>query len=85
MANHGKEVYLVINMIDKHQANELSFDTYQKSIADAFLAWDIQPVKIFYTSLKEIDHPHNELTSMVEELRHIFAKKSRYHWKDRSG
>lgn len=75
MANHGKEVYLVINMIDKHQANELSFDTYQKSIADAFLAWDIQPVKIFYTSLKEIDHPHNELTSMVEELRHIFAKK----------
>ena len=66
----GKEVYLVINQIDKHREEELSFLDFQKSVVESFASWGVKPTKIFYTSLKKQNHPHNqysELKQFIEE------------------
>ncbi|WP_071395534.1 dynamin family protein [Bacillus tuaregi] len=66
----GKEVYLVINQIDKHRDEELSFTEFQESVKNSFASWGVTPAKIFYTSLKKTDHPHNQfpaLRQFIEE------------------
>src|SRR5690606_30435564 len=60
----GKEVYLVINQIDKHRDEELSFAAFQESVKNSFATWGVTPAKIFYTSLKKADHPHNQFPAL---------------------
>ena len=60
----GKEVYLVINQIDKHKDEELSFSDFQKSVVDSFASWGVNPARIFYTSLKYKEHPFNEFQQL---------------------
>lgn len=43
----GKEVYLVINQIDKHKDEELSFLEFQNSVLDSFASWGVKPARIF--------------------------------------
>lgn len=62
----GKEVYLVINQIDKHREEELSFDTFQESVRNSFASWGVQPARIFYTTLKKADHPHNQYPALKQ-------------------
>ena len=69
----GKEFCLVINQIDKHSKQELSFVDFKKSVIDSFLSWGVKPAHIFYTSLKQDDHEYNEFSQLqgylVERLR----------------
>jgi small GTP-binding protein len=67
----GKDVYLVINQIDKHKDDELSFQAFQRSVMESFASWGVKPARIFYTSLKHEDHPHNQ----YNELRRFIADK----------
>lgn len=67
----GKEIYLVINQIDKHNDEELSFYEYQKSVVNSFASWGVKPERIFYTSLKNKDHSENEF----KELQKFIAEK----------
>jgi small GTP-binding protein len=60
----GKEVYLVINQIDKHNEEELSFQDFQKSVVESFSSWSVNPTRIFYTSLKDKDHEYNQFTDL---------------------
>ncbi|MCM2531876.1 dynamin family protein [Neobacillus pocheonensis] len=62
----GKEVYLVINQIDKHKDEELSFEDFQKSVVDSFSSWGVEPARIFYTSLKNPRHSFNEFNELQE-------------------
>lgn len=64
----GKEVYLVVNQVDKHSAGELSFTDYQASVTEAFAAWGVKPARIFYTSLKEAAHEENQFLQLQEFL-----------------
>ena len=59
LADAGKDVYLVINQIDKHRDEELSFEQFANSVKDSFASWGVHPAHIFYTSLKAEDHQHN--------------------------
>jgi small GTP-binding protein len=66
----GKEVYLVINQIDKHREEELSIEEFKQSVEESFLSWGVRPKGIYYTSLKELEHPENqfeELQSFIHE------------------
>ncbi|WML25843.1 dynamin family protein [Neobacillus sp. OS1-33] len=67
----GKEVYLVINQIDKHNEEELSFFEFQSSVVDSFASWGVKPARIFYTSLKNEDQPFNEF----KDLKQFIAEK----------
>jgi small GTP-binding protein len=67
----GKEVYLVINQIDKHNEEELSFIEFQSSVVDSFASWGVKPARIFYTSLKNEDQPFNQF----KDLKQFIAEK----------
>lgn len=73
MVERGKEIYLIVNMIDKHQEQELSFTAYKQSIENAFHEWNIFPKHIFYTSLKEENHPHNDFQDVIKEIQKQFT------------
>ena len=81
----GKEVYLVINQIDKHREEELSFIDFQNSVIESFASWGVKPAKIFYTSLKQENHPYNQFSAlkkfMEEKVHHRFESlpQSIYH------
>ncbi|USB34833.1 dynamin family protein [Paenibacillus sp. YPG26] len=70
LSDWGKPVYLVVNQIDKHRDQELSFDSYRRSVEQAFEVWQVKPAGIFYLSLKQQDHPH----TMLPELERILAE-----------
>ncbi len=72
---YGKPVYLVINQVDKHQDVELDFAVYRQSVADAFAAWGIEPDGIYFTSLKDENHPYNQYPQLQAQLRSIFQEK----------
>jgi small GTP-binding protein len=60
----GKEIYLVINQIDKHREEELSIEEFKQSVEDSFLSWGVKPKGIFYTSLKDLTHPQNQFETL---------------------
>ncbi|MGG1674738.1 dynamin family protein [Neobacillus sp. NRS-1170] len=74
----GKEVYLVINQIDKHKDEELSFSEFQKSVVDSFASWGVKPARIFYTSLKYKDSPFNEFLDLQEFIAEKLAAKDQF-------
>lgn len=71
----GKEIYLVINQIDKHKSDELSFSDFQKSVVDSFASWGVRPERIFYTSLKVEDHPFNEFKELQQFIQSKLNEK----------
>lgn len=71
----GKEVYLVINQIDKHKDEELTFQDFQTSVIDSFASWGVKPARIFYTSLKEKHHPYNQFQQLQEFITDKLAEK----------
>ena len=67
----GKEVYLVINQVDKHSNQELSFSEFKTSVVESFSSWGVKPADIFYTSLKHDDHEYNQF----HELQAFLAER----------
>lgn len=71
----GKDVYLIINQIDKHRDDELSFDEFKASVRDSFASWGVSPARIFYTSLKDLLHDENEFTGLQRFIEETIAKR----------
>jgi predicted GTPase len=61
LLKHGVELYLIINQIDKHKEEELSFEKYKKGVQEAFASWGVEPNGFFFTSLRDLDHANNEI------------------------
>ncbi|WP_233546721.1 dynamin family protein [Exiguobacterium sp. AM39-5BH] len=61
----GRPYSIIINQIDKHDEGELPFSTFKRSLETAFTRHAINPDDMFYISLRELNHPENE----VERLR----------------
>lgn len=78
LKQRNKTVYLVINQIDKHKENELSFDDYRQSVAQSFSNWNIKVDGIFYTSLRMQNHSYNELSELENLLASIVMEKEKY-------
>lgn len=71
----GKKVYLIINQIDKHRDDELSFSQFTESVRDSFASWGVNPERIFYTSLKQKDHRHNEFSALQTFMQEMINNK----------
>ncbi len=67
----GKQLCLVINQIDKHRDEELSFSDFKESVSQSFASWGVRPEQILYTSLKDVEHPNNQFL----ELQHLLHEK----------
>lgn len=74
----GKDVYLVINQIDKHKDEELSFPDFQNSVVHSFDSWGVKPARIFYTSLKYEDHPLNQFHELQQFIANHLTAKDEY-------
>lgn len=70
LLKHGVRLYLIINQIDKHNDSELSFDDYKQSVQHAFASWDVHPEKMFFTTLKDPHHEHNEFLEVKTIIQH---------------
>ena len=64
LMKYNPNVYLIVNMIDKHKENELSFEDFKATVHNSFAAWGVEPKGIFFTSLRELDHPHNDFDTV---------------------
>ncbi|WEG10871.1 dynamin family protein [Pullulanibacillus sp. KACC 23026] len=56
----GRPIYLIVNQIDKHQENEIPFIVYKNRIESSLKEWDIQVERVFFLSLKDLNHPNND-------------------------
>jgi small GTP-binding protein len=68
LTDAGKEVYLVINQIDKHSNEELTFTEFKDSVVNSFSTWGVKPADIFYTSLKKEEHECNQFLQLQNFL-----------------
>ncbi|MBO9128191.1 dynamin family protein [Bacillus sp. 165] len=72
-----KQVVLVINQIDKHKEEELTFSEYRKSVEESFKQWNIAVDGIFFTSLRNPSHPNNELKAFEQFLQGIIEQREK--------
>ena len=72
----GKEVYLVINQIDKHRDNELSFDTFKDSVYKAFEGWGVKAKGVYFISAKYPDAAHNQYEELMALLEDKIAHRN---------
>ncbi|GLC86944.1 dynamin family protein [Lysinibacillus piscis] len=64
LMKYNPNVYLIVNMIDKHKDNELSFEDFKATVHNSFAAWGVVPKGVFFTSLREPEHPHNDFATV---------------------
>jgi small GTP-binding protein len=70
-----KQVVLVINQIDKHKEAELTFSDYRKSVEESFRHWNIPVDGVFFTSLRNQAHLHNELKAFKQFLEEAIGQR----------
>ncbi|WP_174613484.1 dynamin family protein [Virgibacillus ihumii] len=67
--------YIIINQIDKHDEREITFDSFTESINQTFSQWDINPEKIYYSSLIDSAADHNQINNIREKLTALMTDK----------
>lgn len=75
LLHYNDNVYLVVNQVDKHRDEELSFEAFKQSVANAFKAWSVEPKDIFYTSLKDKNFLYNDFPKVQQIVYHSIDHK----------
>ncbi|RUS46290.1 dynamin family protein [Cohnella sp. AR92] len=68
----GKPTYLIVNMIDKHREEEVSFAKFRDGLRQAMNNWKIEPAGMVFLSLRVPEHPLSqweELIDVIEGLK----------------
>ncbi|MBG0917007.1 dynamin family protein [Exiguobacterium sp. SRB7LM] len=73
-SREGRPYSIIINQIDKHDEDELSFVDFKASLAKAFRHHDIVPNDTFYISLRDLKHPHNEVERLRSYVRQVITE-----------
>ena len=60
--------YIIINQIDKHNEQELSFEQFDSNVKQTFEQWNISPETIYYSSVLDESAPHNEIQAIKTDL-----------------
>ena len=68
LLNNNKDVWLVVNQIDKHVAFEIEFAEFSDQVRASFAEFGVAEDRVFFTTVRESDHPHNELPRLAAEL-----------------
>lgn len=62
----GIPVVFVINQIDKHNEEEITFDTFKSRVEKSVQDWDLNLDKIFYVT--KFDHPENQMQALSDYM-----------------
>ncbi|MBP3950634.1 dynamin family protein [Bacillus suaedae] len=71
LSDEKKPIYILVNQIDKHDDLELSFSEFDQSIRDTLSVWNIDYLKLMYTSMKVDNHQLNQWAIVKEDLKKI--------------
>ncbi|MCR5176346.1 MAG: dynamin family protein [Anaerovibrio sp.] len=71
----GKEVYLIINQIDKYTREELTWDEYKDKVQSSFDAWGVKYRGIFYISLKDPGMEYSQYDLLMELISEKIANR----------
>lgn len=85
----GKPILFVVNQIDKHQEEEISIQVFREGVEAGLRQWGLEIKGLFFTSLKQLEHPANQWQQLMEiydwinsdakELSHYQAQKALQH------
>ncbi|MDW0109039.1 dynamin family protein [Sporosarcina aquimarina] len=78
LMRYNPNVYLLVNQIDKHRANELSFDDFKESVRHSFSLWGVEPKGIFFTSLKDRDIEHNDFNAVQDIVNNSIQHRNEH-------
>lgn len=68
LEERNKPYFVVVNQVDKHNEEEITFDTFKQSLVDVFHTWGIHPKDYFFTSMKDNKAPINEYSRLKDAL-----------------
>ncbi|MEX1029417.1 MAG: dynamin family protein [Paenibacillaceae bacterium] len=69
----GKPVYIIINQVDKHNEQELSFERFVADVKNAFADWGIVADGYLFISVKQPEHPRSEWYKLMELFEQLKA------------
>lgn len=72
-------IYLIINQIDKHNEEELTFEQFKQSVEQSFAKWDIFPERIYYSTIMNEQLAYNELQTIRTDLFNLLHEKGSIH------
>ncbi|HZG71939.1 MAG TPA: dynamin family protein, partial [Chondromyces sp.] len=75
LLSHGVKLYLIINQIDKHRDEELTFKEFQQSVYQSFASWNVHPEGFYFTSLKSQELPYNDFQKVKELINKSMADR----------
>lgn len=78
----NKTLLIIVNQIDKHNEDEISFTTFRNRIESTMMELGMNREDIFYTSLKKLDHPLNELERLKERFQKYLWNKKEHIYKN---
>lgn len=62
----GIPIVFVINQIDKHNEDDISFDTFKSRVEKSIKDWDIELTDTYYVS--KFEHPENQINELSDYL-----------------
>ena len=71
----GIPFYIIINQVDKHDETELPFRAFASSVDQTFQQWDIIPEEIYFSSLIDDAHQHNQFIAIKEKVFVLFGSE----------
>ncbi|QOY34861.1 dynamin family protein [Anaerobacillus isosaccharinicus] len=72
-----KLIYIVINQVDKHNEAEIPFSMFKKSVEDVFRSWEIKYMGMYFTSMKNQNHPLNQFSLLESELKGLLFQSKK--------
>src|SRR5690625_761842 len=63
--------YIIVNQIDKHLEEEISFANFEKSIKQTFDQWGVEFKKVYFTSIIDESNDYNEIYTMKKDFYHL--------------
>ncbi|MBY7143554.1 dynamin family protein [Virgibacillus sp. NKC19-3] len=66
--------YVIINQMDKHDEDEIRFETFDANIKQTFDQWGLFPKQIFYSSLVNPSSKHNQFDEIKQTLFTMMSK-----------
>lgn len=70
----GKWFLFIVNQVDKHRDQEMTFHTFKETVRVALKEWEVSPHSVWYVSAKQPNHPLSEWKELKEwlaSLRHL--------------
>ncbi|TJY44281.1 dynamin [Cohnella pontilimi] len=71
LAEWDKPTYVIVNQIDKHREEEVTFEAFREGLQQAMETWRIEPAGFLFLSLRQPDHPLSQWEELLSLLRKL--------------